>query len=236
MYFDKDFSFPTGYRFLLTDVVDFLAKLDSYAPKQGARLLDIGCGKKPYKKLFSRWDYRGMDYYSEISNPDVEGSILDIPFPDCSMDGAMTVWVLDDLEEPSHGIKEIARVLKPGGYYFAVENQSANRHFPPHDFFRFTPYALQYLGKKHGLELLSFCTFGGDFCLVGFALISIVRKVLFKLRLHKLLGWLFYLGINLVFKPLDRLARLSCFHGQFETNALGYCYVFKKVAGTSSSP
>lgn len=68
MYFDRHFSLPTGYRWLISDVIDFLSNLDSYAPEKGARLLDIGCGRKPYKRLFKVYDYIGMDYYTEVSD------------------------------------------------------------------------------------------------------------------------------------------------------------------------
>ena len=115
---------------MLKDVISFLVSLDRYASREGARLLDIGCGNQPYKKLFSRYQYVGMDAYADVSQPDVFGSIKDIPFNDGELDACMTVWVMDDLAEPEQGIQEIARVLQSGGYYFAVECQSTNIHFP----------------------------------------------------------------------------------------------------------
>lgn len=229
MYFDRHFSLPTGYRWLISGVIDFLSTLDSYAPKQGARLLDIGCGQKPYKKLFKVYDYIGMDFYTEVSNPDVIGSILDIPMESSSMDACLTVWVMDDLEEPEDGVKEIARVLTRGGHWFAVENQSTNQHFPGHDYFRFTPAALKHLCGKHGLELVCCKSYGGDFALIGMALVGVATRVLGSLRLHRLLGWAVFLMINVVCKPLDRFLRVPFFRGKFETNSFGYCYVFRKI-------
>ena len=79
------------YRYLFYDVMKFISALDSYADKNGERLVYIGCGMKPYKKLFSRYDYIGMDFYPEVSDPDVLGTATNMPFKDDSVDACMTV-------------------------------------------------------------------------------------------------------------------------------------------------
>ena len=45
MYFDRHFSLITGYRFLLKDVVKYIATIDSFFDFK-YKILDIGCGKK----------------------------------------------------------------------------------------------------------------------------------------------------------------------------------------------
>ena len=229
MYFDKNFSLPTGYRFLLKDVISFLVSLDRYASREGARLLDIGCGNQPYKKLFSRYQYVRMDAYADVSQPDIFGSIQDIPFNDGELDACMTVWVMDDLAEPEQGIQEIARVLQSGGYYFAVECQSANIHFPPNDYFRFAPNALIQLCKKHGLEIMSYHSYAGDFASIGFGIISIFRRIFSKLHINRVAEVFYSLAVNVFFRPMDKIARMRTFKNFFECNSLGYCYVFRKI-------
>ena len=50
MYFDRHFSLITGYRFLLKDVIKYITTIDSFFNSK-YKILDIGCGKKPYKKF-----------------------------------------------------------------------------------------------------------------------------------------------------------------------------------------
>lgn len=227
MYFDHNFSSIFGYRYLFNDVVKFIGTLDSYADKNGERLVDIGCGMKPYKKLFSRYDYIGMDFYPEVSEPDVLGTATNMPFKDGSVDACMTVWVLDDLEEPENTLREISRVLKTNGYYFAVEAQSTNQHFPGHDYFRFSPDALAYLAKKHNLHCVKYKSYGGDFALLGFSAISIFRRIFYHFHINSVVEWLYCMPINIVFKTLDVVAR-KFYPTAFEENSSGFCYVFKK--------
>jgi|GEM_PF-1011655 len=232
-YFDNQFSLITGYRFLLKDIIGFLYSVDSFAPSEGAKLLDAGCGDRPYRRLFRKYAYLGMDLHPEVSSPDVLGSILDIPFPDASFDAALTVWVLDDIPEPGDGIGEISRILKPGGYYFAVEAQSTNRHFRPNDYFRFAPAALIHLCRKQGLEVVKVGAYGGDFAHIGFSIITLFNTVFDRmLGKYNFLKPIYSLVVNLLFFPFDRLSRCRIFGEFFERNAPGYCYVFIK---TSSS-
>jgi SAM-dependent methyltransferase len=228
-YFDTSFSLPTGQRYLLRQVIDFLAGLDSLAPQEGQWLVDVGCGRAPYRKLFRRYRYLGIDPHAEVSSPDVFADIRSSPVRTQGAGACLTVWVLDDLPEPEVAIAEVARMLQPGGYYFAVEAQWAHQHFPPHDYFRFAPNALVHLAGKHGLELVSCRSYGGDFGVIGFSLIHLFGLVNRKLGpVGIVLDGVCRLLINGVLAPLDRLARIPRFRGRFETNSIGYCYVFRK--------
>ncbi len=229
MYFDINFSLLTGYRFLFKDVVKFISSLDKYAPDHNAKLLDIGCGDKPYKKLFKKYNYTGIDSNPEISKPDVIGSITSLPFESGSFDACMTVWVLDDLPNPDNAVKEISRVLKSDGYYFAVEVQSAHQHYIPNDYFRFTPNALRVLCEKHKLEMISHKSYGGDFAMIGYSFISIFNRVFERIfAKYNFFKLLYSLVFNIIFFPADRIARLKIFRDNFERNSAGYCYVFRR--------
>jgi SAM-dependent methyltransferase len=229
-YFDSEFSLPTGYRFLLNDIIRFLSRIDNYATSDHCVLLDIGCGNKPYKKLIRKYSYTGLDLYTDVSNPDIIGDILDIPVLENSIDAALTVWVLDDIPEPGKALEEIARILKPGGYYFAVENQSTNQHFKGYDYFRFAPQALEYLALKNKLELLEVKSYGGDFALSGFILITAFNTMFNRIfGKYNILKPFYSLLINLLFYPVDRLFRIKYFRKNFEKNSIGYCYLFRKA-------
>jgi len=229
MYFDRHFSLITGYRFLLKDVIKYIATIDSFFDSK-YKILDIGCGKKPYKKLLKKSDYVGLDVCEcEYANPDIIGSSENIPCKNDNFDAIMTVFVLDDSFYIKKTFCEISRVLKDGGYYFALEAQNASIHNPPFDFFRFAPNAMIKLAKEVNLELIRHDTYGGDFANVGFCFISIIRNTLSSLKLEPFLGPIFYLPINVIFRLLDLIGRLKVFRNKYKNNSLGYFYVFKKV-------
>ena len=229
MYFDRHFSLITGYRFLLKDVVKYIATIDSFFDSK-YKILDIGCGKKPYKKLLKKSDYVGLDVCEcEYANPDIIGSSENIPCKNDNFDAIMTVFVLDDSFYIKKTFCEISRFLKDGGYYFALEAQNASIHNPPLDFFRFAPNAMIKLAKEVNLELIRHDTYGGDFANVGFGFISIIRNTLSSLKLEPFLGPIFYLPINVIFRLLDLIGRLKVFRNKYKNNSLGYFYVFKKV-------
>jgi SAM-dependent methyltransferase len=230
MYFNRHFSLPTGYRYLLKDAIDCLEEINCYSNQKNNKLLDIGCGEQPYKKILQSWNYIGMDNYTESqAKPEIKGSILDIPLKDADFDACLSVWVLDDIFEVEKGIKETSRVLKNSGYYFAIESQATHIHNHPYDYFRFAPHALIEVCKKHNLELVQYKSFGGDFANIGFSLILVNRVFWGMLRLDNIMRPIYSLIINIVFRPLDKVFRLKIFKGRFEINSLGYFYVFKKV-------
>lgn len=228
MYFDRHFSLITGYRSLLKDVVKYIATIDFFFDSK-YKILDIGCGKKPYKKLLKKSDYVGLDLCEcEYANPEI-GSSENIPCENDNFDAIMTVFVLDDFFYIKKTFYEISRALKDGGYYFALEAQNASIHNPSFDFFRFAPNAMIKLAKEVNLELIRYDRYGGDFANVDFCFISIIRNTLSSLRLEPFLGPIFYLPINVIFRLLDLIGRLKVFRNKYKNNSLGYFYVFKKV-------
>lgn len=118
------------------------------APLQG-NLLDVGCGEMPYRTFMSKGlDYVGIDVpqagaFSMQGHEEIisfDGS--HIPFPDATFDTVLCTEVLEHSPEPAALIAEMERVLKPGGLLIATVPFSARVHYAPHDFHRFSKYAL----------------------------------------------------------------------------------------------
>ncbi len=112
-------------------------------------LLDVGCGEMPYRTFLPKHiDYVGIDVpqagafsmqgHEEIISFDG----YHIPFPDATFDTVLCTEVLEHSPEPAALIAEIGRVLKPGGTLIATVPFSARVHYAPHDFHRFSKYAL----------------------------------------------------------------------------------------------
>jgi SAM-dependent methyltransferase len=51
----------------------------------------------------------------------VEASAFQLPFPDAGFDGACTFWVLEHLVDHPALLREVLRVLKPGGVLYCTE-------------------------------------------------------------------------------------------------------------------
>ena len=96
-------------------------------PKFKGELLDIGCGKMPYKNYIlenSAVDtYVGLDIenaliYDKDIKPDFVWDGRTMPFQDNSYDCAFGTEVLEHCPEPEPVLKEVYRVLKPDGIFF----------------------------------------------------------------------------------------------------------------------
>ena len=117
-------------------------------------LLDVGCGKMPYRKFILEnsniESYVGLDIDSALSydalvKPDYSWDGIKMPFSDSSFDSALATEVLEHCPDPEKVLKEVYRILKPGGVFFFTVPFLWNLHEVPHDEYRYTPFAL----KRH---------------------------------------------------------------------------------------
>ncbi len=137
---------------------ELLAAVQKYAPRLQGRLMDFGCGSKPYRTLFDVTEYVGVDFSNE-GHPH-EGEPIDyfydgksLPFPDASFDSVLTTEVLEHIFNPDEALREIARVLRPGGRMLLTCPFSWEMHEEPYDYARYTLHALRSLLEKAGFEV-----------------------------------------------------------------------------------
>ena len=115
------------------------ALLERYIPARGdgLRLLDVGCGTGNHIQRYrSRgFDVAGVDgsetmlKHARDINPGVDIRLADvesIPFEDASFDLLLCIEVLRYLRDPTPCIREMARVLKPGGLCLATATPRFN--------------------------------------------------------------------------------------------------------------
>lgn len=127
------------------------------APMLQGRLLDVGCGTKPYRDLFSVSEYVGMEIDSELTRQrgvaDVyyDGSCF--PFEDASFDAVLCNQVLEHVFNPDDFVGEIRRVLRPGGRLLLTVPFVWDEHEQPWDYARYSSFGLRSLMEKHGFIL-----------------------------------------------------------------------------------
>ncbi|MDD7885188.1 class I SAM-dependent methyltransferase [Flavivirga sp. 57AJ16] len=133
-------------------------------------LLDIGCGKMPYKAYIlqhSKIDnYTGLDIesallYDNNVKPDYTWDGVKMPFENNTFQCAFGTEVLEHCLEPEVILKETYRVLKTGGYFFFTVPFLWNLHEVPNDAYRYTPFSLERHLKNSGFKTIQIKATGG---------------------------------------------------------------------------
>ena len=148
----------------------------------GKKILDVGCGIKPYKELFKKFDqYLGIDiegggHSDKYKEVDKFYNGREIPFDDNFFDVAVCTQVLEHVISPESLLLEIRRTLKPGGQIFLTMPFIWNEHEIPYDFNRFTRYEHERIFKKSGFFIKSVTPTCGVFRVVGQLISSFISE------------------------------------------------------------
>lgn len=110
----------------------------------GSRVLDVGAGSCPYRSAFSHCEYRTQDYaplqpdqlrdagYGAI---DYVCDATAIPVADGSFDAVLCTEMLEHVPEPVRVVRELARVLRPGGRLILTAPLGSGIHQEPYHFY-----------------------------------------------------------------------------------------------------
>jgi SAM-dependent methyltransferase len=157
--------------------------LERVAPHARGRLLDVGCGQKPYEHIFrpflreyvgiERKDTFALTHASESGpRPDVLYDGDRLPFDDGSFDTVLNVQVLEHTPRPLELVKEMSRVLKDDGRLILSAPFQFRLHEEPHDYFRYSPHGLRVLCREAGLEIVEIYPMGSLWSVIGHKLNS----------------------------------------------------------------
>ncbi len=135
--------------------------INKYAPQLSGKLMDFGCGLKPYEFLFNVKEYIGVDYKGEgetypQDKVDVfyDGKIL--PFPDNHFDSIFSSEVFEHIFNLPEIMDELYRVLKPGGKILITCPFSFAEHEIPADYARYTSFGLKDIFLKKGFQIITY--------------------------------------------------------------------------------
>ena len=132
------------------------------APKLSGKLLDFGCGSKPYKNLFvNTSEYIGLDiendgHSHEKEDVDVYYVGKKVPFDDSSFDSVFCSEVLEHVFNLDEILLEIKRVLKKDGQALFTLPFAWNEHEIPNDFARYTSFGIKHILEKYDFEIIHF--------------------------------------------------------------------------------
>lgn len=193
-----------------------------YRPKHlkalldGKTVLDVGSGDRRLNKHTTTLDIM------PFPNVDIVADASDMPLPTGVFDTCWCEAVLEHVKEPEKVVAEMFRVLKPGGYVFAVIPFVHKYHEHPNDYQRYSIPGIEelfkdfkkveigvYRGPTSALlsfitEYFTLFTFSKNkrlnFLVKGFAMLNLFWLVyLDKLlcrnpRAHELANALYYIG------------------------------------------
>jgi SAM-dependent methyltransferase len=199
---------------------DLTADLREILPTLRGRLLDVGCGEKPY----GRWlpgvrEHLGIDVYPGPRVDHVIAPHEAWPFPDASFDAVLCTQVLEHAVDPGHALEEIRRVVKPGGDVIVTVPFIYGEHGLPFDFRRFAASELTRLFED-GYEIVEVRRQGAIGSTLGTLFLHWLDEATFRSRFARLLKPpllpLFIVlsgAINLVCRLGDRLDGTGEFYG-----------------------
>ena len=155
----------SGSMFICSCVIDdYVRMIRTHA---AGALLDCGCGDVPYYDIYRDQvtETTCIDWESTEHGTDHVDRYVDLngllPFDDDSFDTVLLMDVLEHIARPDALIAEIARVLRPDGMLLAGMPFFYWVHEAPHDYHRYTEFALRRLCADNDLTVVDLEPYGG---------------------------------------------------------------------------
>jgi len=165
----KQHSNRQPHNWLVYDIGDRF--LEKTIPFYKGVLYDLGCGESPYKSFFldHAEQYVGVDWAGSFHNTHADiVADLNKPLPIESevADTVVSLSVMEHLCEPQTMLNEAFRILKPEGRIILQVPWQWWVHEAPYDFFRYTPYGLNYMFGKAGFKEVEVTPQSGFFSMI----------------------------------------------------------------------
>lgn len=143
----------------------------------GTKVLDVGAGSCPYREQFAHCEYRTQDLtplrgdqlrhggYGQI---DYVSDLAAIPVPDGSFGAILCAEVLEHHPEPIAVVKELARILEPGGRLILTAPLGSGIHQEPYHYYGgYTPWWYERFLGEAGFEKITIEANEGSFRFFG---------------------------------------------------------------------
>lgn len=141
-----------------------VAALREAAPRYASgKLVDLGCGTKPYSPLFAPHiaSYFGVDYkpaaetnYGSLTAADLYADCTETGLEGGAFDTLLSTQVIEHVYDTGKFVKECHRLLKKGGVGLFTIPMSWRSHAEPYDYYRFTKFSIEKIFSEAGFETL----------------------------------------------------------------------------------
>lgn len=146
-----------SYYIIRKGIYDFIA--DKSTLLKG-RVLDFGCGEKPYEQIIHCDEYVGVDVKISGHSEERHGKVdyyyenCKLPFDDMSFDNVISTQVFEHIYEIDDILDEVYRVMQINGYIVISVPLCNPEHEIPFDFFRYTTYGITKKLEEHGFTII----------------------------------------------------------------------------------
>ena len=180
-----------------------LNSLIKATPYLKGKLLDVGCGNKPYQSILSTDQYTGIDVNVTLhqkDNVDVMFDGVNIPFDNDHFNSVLCTEVLEHCADPVVLMKEIKRILKPGGCAFITAPMFIEHHEVPYDMRRMTYYGMKNLAESNGMEIIMIEDRGSFFAVLTSAVCMAVGQLISRRPFSDIVNWILFPFLLLLIK------------------------------------
>lgn len=133
--------------------------MEDMAEEARGRMLDVGCGTQPYRRLFAHADeYLGLEIDTTEAR---ERGVADVyydggafPFPAARFDVVLCNQVLEHVFNPDEFLSEIHRVMVPGGRLLVTVPFVWDEHEQPYDFARYSTFGVRAVLERNGFVIV----------------------------------------------------------------------------------
>jgi SAM-dependent methyltransferase len=138
-----------------------------------SKVLDVGAGSAPYREFFRHCQYFTQDnvrldpsqlLHGAYTDVDYVSDAASIPIETGGFDAVICTEVLEHVPEPYSVIREISRILRPGGKLILTAPLGSGIHQEPYHYYGgFTPYWYERFLPQAGFEEIKVETNAGSY-------------------------------------------------------------------------
>ncbi len=159
--------------------------LAALLPQVRGTLADVGAGAQPFRDMLPREvryiavDIEEAEQHFGYRTPDtryIRGGRL--PLSNGEAGTVLCTETLEHVEDPVAFLRELRRVLSPGGRLLLTVPFAARWHFVPHDYWRFTPTGLEQVLAQAGFREIQVYARGGALAVAGYKVLGLILLLL----------------------------------------------------------
>lgn len=132
--------------------------INFFAKYIDGKTLDVGCGKKPYEKIFRSTQYIGLEIDTIENRKNKKAEYFydgnTFPFFDKEYDSVVVNQVLEHVFNPHLFLSEVNRIIKNGGILLITVPFVWDEHEQPSDYARYSSFGLRYILEDHGFAVI----------------------------------------------------------------------------------